>query len=167
MGCHAHLQGISPIQGSNPHLLYLLHWQADSLPLAPPGNMTIFCCFVTKLILTLCDPIDCSRLDSSVHWGSPSKNTGVGHHFLLQGILPTQGSNHVSCLAGGLFTTESPTIQIREGSPTIIQMVWLKSCFHNIICYRSNFLKKKLSLQQEKYQRKIIRIIECGLWTSN
>ena len=26
-------------------------------------------------------------------WDSPGKNTGVGCHFLLQGILPTQGSN--------------------------------------------------------------------------
>ena len=32
------LQGISPTQGSNPHLLCLLHWQACSLPLAPPGK---------------------------------------------------------------------------------------------------------------------------------
>ena len=29
-------------------------------------------------------------------WDSPDKNTGVGCHFLLQGIFPTQGSN--SCL---------------------------------------------------------------------
>ena len=35
MGCHALLQGIIPTQGLNPHLL---HWQADSLPLAPPGK---------------------------------------------------------------------------------------------------------------------------------
>ena len=27
------LQGIVPTQGSNPSLLHLLHWQADSLPL--------------------------------------------------------------------------------------------------------------------------------------
>ena len=33
-------------------------------------------------------------------WNSPSKNTGVGCHSLLQGIFPTQ----VSCIAGGLFT---------------------------------------------------------------
>ena len=33
MGCHFLLQGIFPTQGSNPHLLHLLHWQADSLPL--------------------------------------------------------------------------------------------------------------------------------------
>ena len=37
VGCHALLQGIFPTQGSNPGLLCLLHWQADSLPLAPSG----------------------------------------------------------------------------------------------------------------------------------
>ena len=26
-------------------------------------------------------------------WGSPGKNTGMGCHFLLQGIFPTQGLN--------------------------------------------------------------------------
>ena len=38
VGCHALLQGIFPTQGSNPHLLGLLHWQSGSLPLAPPGK---------------------------------------------------------------------------------------------------------------------------------
>ena len=38
VGCHALLPGIFPTQGLNPqHLLSLLHWQADSLPLVPPG----------------------------------------------------------------------------------------------------------------------------------
>ena len=32
------LQGIFPTQESNPNLLYVLNWQADSLPLAPPGK---------------------------------------------------------------------------------------------------------------------------------
>ena len=27
-------------------------------------------------------------------WNSPAKSTGAGCHFLLQGIFPTQGSNH-------------------------------------------------------------------------
>ena len=35
--CYAPLQEILPTQGSNPHLLCLLYWQAGSLPLAPPG----------------------------------------------------------------------------------------------------------------------------------
>ena len=30
---------------------------------------------------------------SSVHGDSPGKNTGVGCHFVLQGIFLTQGSN--------------------------------------------------------------------------
>ena len=38
VGCHFLLQRIFPTQGSNPHLLGLLHWQAGSLPLAPPGK---------------------------------------------------------------------------------------------------------------------------------
>ena len=33
LGCHVLLQGICPTQGLNLCLLYLLHWQADSLPL--------------------------------------------------------------------------------------------------------------------------------------
>ena len=38
VGCHAHLHGIFPTQGSNPHLWRLLHRQVGSLPLMPPGK---------------------------------------------------------------------------------------------------------------------------------
>ena len=38
VGCHFLLQGIFLTQGLKPHLLCLLHWQKDSLPLAPPGK---------------------------------------------------------------------------------------------------------------------------------
>ena len=38
-------------------------------------------------------PMDCRPSGSSVRGDSPSKNTGVGCHALLQGIFPTQGSN--------------------------------------------------------------------------
>ena len=38
MGCHSLLQGIFLTQRLNLHLLYLLHWQVGSLPLAPPGK---------------------------------------------------------------------------------------------------------------------------------
>ena len=54
---------------------------------------------VTQLCPTLCDSMDCSLLGSSVHgfsrheYWEKKKNTGVGCHFLLQGIFPTQGSN--------------------------------------------------------------------------
>ena len=39
VGGHALLEGIFPTQGSNLHLLSLLHWQAGSLPLAPPAGI--------------------------------------------------------------------------------------------------------------------------------
>ena len=74
---------------------------------------------VAQLYPTLCDPMDFNQPDSSVHikkekcsavsdslrphglqltgllcpWDFPGKSTGVGCHFLLQGIFPTQGSN--------------------------------------------------------------------------
>ena len=45
-------------------------------------------------------------------WDVPSKNTGVGCHCLLQGIISTQGSNLQSlsspAVAGGFFTTALP-----------------------------------------------------------
>jgi len=37
-GCHALLQGIFPIQGWNPCVLCLLHWQVGSLPLSYQGS---------------------------------------------------------------------------------------------------------------------------------
>ena len=40
VGCHALLREIFPTQGSNPDLLYLLHWQTDSLPLVPPEKLS-------------------------------------------------------------------------------------------------------------------------------
>ena len=54
-------------------------------------------CSLTQLCLTLCDPMDCSLSVQTVvslsPWNFPVKNTGVGWHFLLQDIFPTQGSN--------------------------------------------------------------------------
>ena len=48
---------------------------------------------VAQSCLTLCNPMDCSPAGSYVHGNFPGKKTGVGFHFLLQGIFPTQGLN--------------------------------------------------------------------------
>ena len=75
--CHFLLQRMT--QGSNPHLLHLLHWQADSLPLVPLGKLLkilTWCeCsqphkgldWCTQSCLTLCSSKDCSPPGSSVH----------------------------------------------------------------------------------------------------
>ena len=51
------------------------------------------CVWVAQLCPTLCDSMDCSPLGFSVRGALQAKNTGVGCHFLLQGIFLTQGSN--------------------------------------------------------------------------
>ena len=46
--CHFLLQGIFPTQGLNLHLLCLLHWQADCLPL--PNLRSLRCCIINHNI---------------------------------------------------------------------------------------------------------------------
>ena len=53
VSCHFFLQGIFLTQGST-HLLQLLHWQADSLPLEPPESES----WSRSVCLTLCDHMD-------------------------------------------------------------------------------------------------------------
>ena len=50
---------------------------------------------------TLCDPMNYSSPGSSVHGGSPGKNTRVGCHALLQGIFRPRDQilfSYVSCI---------------------------------------------------------------------
>ena len=60
---------------------------------------------------TLCDPMDCSPIGSSVHGDSPGKNTGVDCHAFLQGNLPNPGIKPTNLtsppLAGRFFTTST------------------------------------------------------------
>ena len=44
------------------------------------------CVWLFEILLT-------SACQALCPWNSPGKNIGVGSHFLLQGIFPTQGSN--------------------------------------------------------------------------
>ena len=53
VGCHALLQGIFPSQGLSPHLLRLLHRQAGSVPLAPPGEPGKWCTIVGLVFISL------------------------------------------------------------------------------------------------------------------
>ena len=87
MDCHALFQGIFPTQGLNPYILHLLHWQAGSLPLAPPGKPKDLPAAAAKSLQscpTLCDLIDRQLTRLPRPWDSPGKYTGVGCHFLLQ-----------------------------------------------------------------------------------
>ena len=50
-----------------------------------------YCCLVAKSRRTLFQPMYCSLPGSFCPWNSPGKNTGVGCHFLHQGIFLNQG----------------------------------------------------------------------------
>ena len=98
----------------NPHLLCVLHWQADPLPPSHLRVLTYFSNFhilalvrigkamrIKKLTLTsltelrLCSVVSDSLQPHGLYspWNSPGQNTGVGSLSLLQGIFPTQGLN--------------------------------------------------------------------------
>ena len=84
MGCHFLLQGIFPTQGWNPCLLYLLHWQEDSLPLwhlgSPAGKEGL-------IPNRLCLPhSDHSALSPSLSLHRSLKNPGQPPDPLLQSL---------------------------------------------------------------------------------
>ena len=54
-------------------------------------QVRFFCCCCS--CPTLCDPHGLLLARLLRPWDSPGKNNGVGCHFLLQGIFPTQGLN--------------------------------------------------------------------------
>ena len=107
VGSCSHLQGIFPTQGLNQvsHIagIFFTKWVTRE------AQDTIWSevkwSEVAQSCPNLCNPVDCSLAGSSVHRIFPSKSTGVGCHFLLQEIFPTQGLNQVSHIAGGFFTT--------------------------------------------------------------
>ena len=76
---------------------------------------------VAQLCLTLCNPMDCSPPGSSVHEIFHAKDTGVGCHFLLQGIFPTQESNlgFLHCRQMLYWLSHQGSPWFGEGSPLL------------------------------------------------
>ena len=84
------------------------------------------CVLVAQSCPTLCNPMDCSSLGSSVH-GILQASYWSGCHSLLQGILPTQRSN-----LGVLHCRQI----LYQGSPRILEQVAISFYFHPIMLYR-------------------------------
>ena len=70
---------------------------------------------VTKLCPALLQPHELYSASLICPWDSPGKNAGVGCHFLLQGIFPTQGLN--LCLLHLLHQKEDSLPLSHLGSP--------------------------------------------------
>ena len=101
------------------------------------GSKVIYLYICAKSLqscLPLCNPMDCRLL---CPWDSPGKNTGMGCHFLLQGIFLTQGSNpHLRspALADGFFIAstiwEAPLKHIHVS--ILFQILFPFRLLHNI-----------------------------------
>ena len=71
-------------------ILLLIKFSFHILSRKESQNATISESEVVQSCPTLCDPMDTRLL---CPWDFVGKSTGVGCHFLLQGIFPSQGSN--------------------------------------------------------------------------
>ena len=83
VGCCALLQGIFHCQGLNPCLLCLLHWQAGSLPLVPPGKTYVCVCFSRSAVSISATPRTVTH-QAPLSLGFSRQEHWSGFHFLLQ-----------------------------------------------------------------------------------
>ena len=67
--------------------------QRQCPPVQLLSQLLLCCCVLTKLCLTLLRPHRLQPTSLLRPRDFPGKNTGLGCHFLLQGIFPTQGWN--------------------------------------------------------------------------
>ena len=127
VGCYALLQWIFPTQGSNQHLLHILHWQAGSLPLAPK-------CPQMTLISSLWAKFICLRGKISVRWGFHSNSGGkestcnagdLGLIPWLRRSLEKGTATHSSILAWKIQWTEEPGRLQSMGSQRARQTTYL------------------------------------------
>ena len=87
-------------------------------------SFSVCVCVLSCLVVSYSwKPHGLQPTSSSCPWDSPGKNTGVGCHFLLQGIFPTQGWN--LCLLRLPHWQEDSLPLNHLGSP-ILLLGWLK-----------------------------------------
>ena len=99
----------------------------------------LFCllCWEVKVLvahscLTLCDPMDCIPTRCLCPWNTPGRNSGVGSHYLLQGIFLTQESDSgllhcreiLYCLSHREATESSTRMQVWHKSHSINIYYW-------------------------------------------
>ena len=90
------------------------------------GNLLQYSCLETFM--------DRKSLMGYCPWDSPDKNTGVGCHFSLQGIFPTQGSNP------GLLICRQILYHLSYKEP-----IKRSQMFYSFLCFTSLIVEKKMA----------------------
>ena len=126
MGCHFPLQGIFQTQGSNQHLLHLLHWQAYSLQLyhlgSPNKKVVQFISFssVAQSCLTLCNPMNHRILQASL---SITNSRSSLRLMFIESVMPS--SHLILCRPLLLLPPIPPSIRVFSNESTLC-MRWPK-----------------------------------------
>ena len=108
-------------------------WKKNKLKLSRGWEKVLLpkfqnCCLVTKSCLTLLRPHGLQTTRFLCPWDSSGKYVGVGCLFFLQQILQSRDQTHVSCMAGGFFTTEpegKPSFRIISSKVVVIFILGL------------------------------------------
>ena len=96
---------------------------------------------VTQSCPTLCDPHGLSPTRLLSPWNFPGKSTGVGCHFLLQGIFPIQGLNP------GLPHCRQTLYRLsHQGSPMIVKRVGGELYLFTTAQFKFDLLRLNFSL---------------------
>ncbi len=96
------------------------HW--SGLPCPPPGDLPNPGIKLASLrSLALADGFFTTTATGKLlcPWNSPGKNTGVGYHFLLQGIFLTQGQTCISCISLYCQVDSLPLRHLQSPSLTV------------------------------------------------
>ena len=107
-GCPFLLQGIFPTQGLNLHLLHLLHWQANSLPL----------CHLGSLLSDSSQPHGLQPTRLLRPWDFPGKSAGEGCHCPLQLKEIAWHKEEIMALRAMCPGFKSSAVRFRENYPT-------------------------------------------------
>ena len=102
--------------GLNPHLLRLLHWQAGSLPLAPPGEPRMWphICFLVYLRSSISSPcVTFRNVDKMI---ATLEHRLVARHFPYVYILDSKYPNNFA--EGGFWCSKGESQDSSGGFPT-------------------------------------------------
>ena len=82
------------------------------------------CCLISMSCLTPLQPHGLKPASFLCPWDSPGRNTGVGYHFLLQGVFPTQGLNLLHWQEDSLPLSHQGTIRQHTELCCHIRTMW-------------------------------------------
>ena len=116
-------QGIFLIQGSNPHLLSLLHWQAGCLPLTPPWKSLCVCVCVCIYLFMGKRPVQFLGWQHPVEKGQATPSSILA--WRIPWTIQSMGHKDQDMTKGLSFSLSIITLKVREGNNLLARILSL------------------------------------------